>query len=337
MARPAIEKDKYLKAIEQLTENGARLEEITATKLQKIVGGQYSRCVSVIDEYMATIKAQAKEEETAPMPIWFKDFVGGITQIAEGTWFKIASEMRKSVDELTTSFAEKRIVLESQRKEDLQQIADLEAMVEKQDEALTKRQDEIDQLGQAKAKVEGELGATKAELKELTGRHIALEKEKSVLAADLKVGLVAIDQHQKIEFAQEQKINELEAVVIGLKGKEKELEHRSIVAETRTKELESNLAEGKILLAKTQAEKAQALKETKEVQAQAFESEKAAQLEKSNIEKTAQATISTLEKKVAVATEKSAGLTEQIQDLKRQHAEALKKKAEGQQSPNDQT
>jgi len=311
MARPAIEKEKYVEAIEQMIQSGARLDEITATKLQKVVGGQYSRCVLIVDEYLASVKAQATEEETAPMPAWFKDFVGAVTQAAEGTWFKIASEMRKSVDELTTSFAEKRIVLEAQRKEDLQQIADLEAMVEKQDEALTKSQGEADQLGQARARVEGELAAARAEIKDLVARHTALEKEKSSLAADLKVARSKIEHLEKVEHTQASKNKELEALISLIKGENKELEHRAIVAETRTSDLEGNLREAKNQISKVQSEaKNQISKmqgEAAQVLAEAVKADKAAQ-----------ASISTLEKQFAVATEKSSGLSAQVLDLKQQ-------------------
>jgi len=309
MARPAIEKERYVEAIEQMIQGGARLDEITATKLQKVVGGQYSRCVLIVEEYLASAKAQSTEEEAAPMPAWFKDFVGAITQAAEGTWFKIASEMKKSVDELTASFAEKRIVLEAQRKEDLQQIADLEAMVEKQDDALIKSQGEAGKLGEAKARVEGELTAARAEIKELAARQTSLEKEKSTLAADLKVARARIEQLEKVEHTQTSKIKDLEALISLVKGENKDLEHRAIVAETRAQDLEGNLA-------RAQEEKTQAIKETKEIQAEAIKEAKAAQ-----------SSISTLEKQVAVAIEKATGLEAQRKDLLAQLAEA-KKKAE---------
>ena len=314
MARPAIEKEKYIGAIEQMIQGSARLDEITATKLQKMVGGQYSRCVQIVEEYLTQAKAQSAEEEAPPMPVWFKDFVAQVQSSAEGTWFKIASEMRKSVDDLTASFNEKKVLMDALRKEDLQQIVELEAIVKEQDAALIKTQEEVEQLGQAKAKVEGELAATRAELKDLAGRHKDLEKEKANITADLKVAQAAIEQHKKTEYAQEQKTKELETVVAELKSINKTLNQRAIVAETRTKDLEGNLNEIKLQVAKEQAERVQMGKELKEVTT-----------EKTQAEKAAQVNISDLEKQLAVSAEKEAGLMEHVKNLKQQLGEFKKK------------
>ncbi len=95
MSRPPIPKEKYFQAIKKMSDEGLRQEEITPTRIQKKVGGQYSRCIEIVDEYFINKKGEDFEE---PMPIWYRDFVSKVTEAAESMWVKVLSEMRNSVE-----------------------------------------------------------------------------------------------------------------------------------------------------------------------------------------------------------------------------------------------
>lgn len=305
MARQAIPQDNYMSAIEKMIKDGARIDEVTPTRLQKEVGGQYARCVQIVDDYRASAQDQRMEEEEAPMPAWHKDAVATITKTAEGIWVKIYSEMKKSHDELTAAFTEKRSLLESQIKEALQQIDHLEDIVERQAESLAKIKDESVQLGLDKARIAGEFVATQTEHKELVARYTAIEKEKSSVAADFKVTLAVIELHKKKEEELEEKIKD-----------SSQLGNRAVIAEARIQDLETCVSELKSQIAKANQEKFQEIKESKEVQAAAIKAD--------NVSRD---TISTLEKQVAVADERSTGLAEQLRDFKLQIEELKKKDA----------
>lgn len=91
----------------------------------------------------------------------------------------------------------------------------------------------------------------------------------------------------------------MEILTGNLKAINKDLDHRTVIAETRAKDLEANRNDLNTQLAKTQGIQAQLTKELKETQAEAIIAGKEAQ-----------DTIKELDKQVTVSTERAAGLAE---------------------------
>lgn len=295
MARPAIEKEKFFSAIENMAKAGEKIEDITVAKLQAVVGGRWNRVEEILSEYKSA-HAKNEDEEQEPMPEWFKEHVAQQHASTEGSWFRISSEMRKTTQVAAQAFEKERDRLNQKYSLATERINALEDENENQAEAIQEINGKFEDLKGHHDELRGQLVAKEAEQKEVSARYKDLEKEKSGLAADLKVAMKDIEQHQKTEYAKEQKIKELETMIAKLKSDNKDLDHRVTIAETREKDLQGNLSENKLQLAKEQAERAKVSQELKEVTAEASK----AQGEAVKAAQTAQARIATLEKEAAV-------------------------------------
>ncbi len=53
IGRPGIEPQRYHNQIQQWLSEGTSIEGITATMLQKAIGGQYKKAVTILDEFKA--------------------------------------------------------------------------------------------------------------------------------------------------------------------------------------------------------------------------------------------------------------------------------------------
>lgn len=207
MARPGIDKQDYIQEIERQLSTGARLEEVTATKLQKAVGGQYSKAVEILNKYKEENKAA---DEDMPRPEWFKQWA---EQITESAWLKISGDLREHLKEATSVFEKKRQDMERQQAEDHEQIRSLEAQVETLSKQLLEQQTENkrieaelsnqvstlqaqvaegkDALAEAKATISSqserleEAAMLKGELKAKTDQVVSLEKQFSDLTKQI--------------------------------------------------------------------------------------------------------------------------------------------------------
>nr|MBF0221413.1 hypothetical protein [Desulfobulbaceae bacterium] len=236
MARPAIDKEKYFDAIKQMICKGLRVEEITPTKIQRIVGGQYSRCVQIIDEYFR----QTDKVEESPMPIWFNDFVNKVTMNAQATWPIVNGEIRNSIDGLTSNFDQKCSRFEVQRREDLEQIKELEVTIARQEEELSSITEDKHKQLRLIAELQGEITSTKNGVADLLRRNNALEREKTDLAALHKIAQITIGQHEKSGADFEHKIKafhnektqsdkEYQEMIRSLEKENNQIKHRETV------------------------------------------------------------------------------------------------------------
>ena len=131
MARKATPEKTYIEAMETMLDDGLRIEEITATKLQKLVGGQYSKIIKIVEGFKDGYLEKKEVEKTAPMSPWFKSVIENVTesvanQLTE-SWFTINSEITSSVALASEAFEEKKAEYEAKAIEDLEQIKSLES------------------------------------------------------------------------------------------------------------------------------------------------------------------------------------------------------------------
>ena len=75
MPRITTPKEKYIEEIENMLRNGLSIEDITANKLQKIVGGKYSKISELLDEYKAEYINKINEKNKAPQTVWYQNIV----------------------------------------------------------------------------------------------------------------------------------------------------------------------------------------------------------------------------------------------------------------------
>lgn len=206
MARPEkYTEDDYLSWIEVQVESGRSLKDISASELQKAVGGKYSRCQEVLtqahDKYV-----EKQGDSTPPMPVWFREFVTRLSEqtreAAEGLWFKVGRGINESIKDATLNFERRQADYESQLSEQLDQIRTLEAsgddlaaeigeLQTNLTRALGKASDlksensglksEVSSWKQQKADLDSQLSAVREELKEARRAEAEARSERDIL------------------------------------------------------------------------------------------------------------------------------------------------------------
>lgn len=134
MARPPeITDQDYFDWIESQISSGRSIKDITATQLQKQVGGAFPRCAAIL---AAAKERYASEQasEPASMPAWYRDFVQDTAdqakRSAESLWGRISNGITEQINDATVSFEDKKAEMQKDLDERLDVIQSLEAKVE---------------------------------------------------------------------------------------------------------------------------------------------------------------------------------------------------------------
>ena len=121
--------DDYLSWIELQIDSGRSIKDISASELQKAVGGRYSRCQEVLTQAQNKFVEQ-QSESPLPMPAWFREFVTLLSEqtreVAERQWSKVGRGINESIKDATIIFENRQAEYESQLSEQLDQIRTLE-------------------------------------------------------------------------------------------------------------------------------------------------------------------------------------------------------------------
>ena len=154
MARPEkYTDDDYLSWIELQVDSGRSVKDISASELQKAVGGRYSRCQEVLTQAQNKFVEQ-QSDTTAPMPAWFSEFVTLLSEqtreFAETQWPKVGRGINETIKDATIVFETRRVAYEAQLSEQLDQIRILETSG---DDQATQIEDLQTQLSKAAGEV----------------------------------------------------------------------------------------------------------------------------------------------------------------------------------------
>lgn len=154
MARPEkYTEDDYLSWLQLQVESGRSIKDISASELQKAVGGKYSRCQEVLTQAQNKFVEQ-QTDSTPPMPAWFREFVTLLSEqtqeAAESQWSKVGRGINESIKDATMIFENRQADYESQLSEQLDQIRSLEA---NGDDQATQIEELQTQLAKALAEV----------------------------------------------------------------------------------------------------------------------------------------------------------------------------------------
>jgi len=219
MARKATPKQKYIDAMSSMLDDGLRIEEITATKLQTIVGGQYSKIVKIVELFKDEYLEKQDVEKTAPLSPWFKDVVENITssvsnQLTE-SWFTINNEISSSIAKASETFESQKAEFKAKALEDLEQIKVLEDENEKITSSFESAQEEVDairsrinlliaekknkteQLKELKADHKETIQELKQEIKALQTENISLNKSISNMEGQLTAKNEMLENQKK--------------------------------------------------------------------------------------------------------------------------------------------
>lgn len=317
MARPPIEKERYIEAIHQMIEDGAKLEDIRATRLQKEVGGQYGRCAEALEELKAQKIQQSNAENVEPAPVWFNDVVSSITKSAEKMWEKISQERQKSISDITSSFNDRQTAFDTQNKEDMRQIIALEEKNEELEEIVLSQTNKINELSRENSILHEKIVEKNDNITSLKTNLEGIEREKSSILGDLKVANSVIDQLREQQKVNSAKIENQNELIEKLKDDNNNLHHVAALADSREKSINQHLADIKNELSKVHAEKDEISREIKNVQGELF---KKGQEHYEAISKVERA-LGKLEQEYSLEKQSNHHLLEQVAEIKRRTEE----------------
>jgi uncharacterized coiled-coil protein SlyX len=195
MARPEkYTEDDYLSWVESQVASGRSVKDISASELQRAVGGKYSRCREVLTQSRDMFSEQPGY--IAPvMPVWFRDFVARLLEqtreAAENQWPKVGKGINESINDATVIFEDRQAGYEFQLSEQLDQIRALEgsgddqaSQIEELQSQLSKFSNEISDLKSDNAGLKAEVSAWKQQKADFTDQLSTVRGElKSVESA----------------------------------------------------------------------------------------------------------------------------------------------------------
>lgn len=202
--------DDYLYWIELQVDSGRSIKDISASELQKAVGGRYSRCRDVLSQ-AKTKFVEEQSDSISPMPGWFREFVTLLSEqareVAERQWPKVGRGINESIKDATMVFEARQTDYESQLSEQLDQIRALEgcsddqaAKIEQLQKELSKALEEVSNLKadnaglksevvswkEQKADFSAQLSAARDDLKDVQQALLEVRSERDVLKGKIQ-------------------------------------------------------------------------------------------------------------------------------------------------------
>ncbi len=168
LGRPGIDRQRYINQIEQWLGEGKRLDEITATALQKVVGGQYRKAAEILAEFAEGYEAR----ELADLPPPPERLVNLLNSAALDIWRLLCEESRQEVEQAQAEFDRDREALQQLATERLDRIDALEDQAADQARQL---QEGVEALAEQR----GELARLREQLAEQAERNSQLTQRLS--------------------------------------------------------------------------------------------------------------------------------------------------------------
>ena len=153
--RPGIDQQTYINQI-QVWLKDYRLDEITATMLQKAVGGQYRKAATILEEF----KAGYETKELSDLPEPPEQLTNALHAAGLDIWRILWEAKTKEVGDIQAEFDDRKGKLERLAEERLECIDDLEA--------------ELEQLRQQVNQLQSQAEAERSKLSEAR-EHLATE------------------------------------------------------------------------------------------------------------------------------------------------------------------
>lgn len=163
--RPGISEQQYIAQLQEWLDDGHRLVDITATTLQKAVGGQYRKAAEILERF----KEGYETRELTELPPLPEKLQGLLNSTGLEMWRVVMDEKREQLAEASAAFDAEKLQLQALADERLALIDELEAREAELRSTLANAQTQLDERTnswhQLKGANEG-LTARNAELKE---------------------------------------------------------------------------------------------------------------------------------------------------------------------------
>lgn len=191
--RPGIDQQTYINQI-QVWLKDYRLDEITATMLQKAVGGQYRKAATILDEF----KAGYETKELSDLPEPPEQLTNALRAAGLEIWRILWEAKTKEVADIQSDFDERKGKLELLAEERLECIDALETEMEQLRQQVTQLQNQSDDDRR-------QLSDTRERLATETTRREALDDKLKDKEQQLTESKQATEQaNQKLVAAQRQ-------------------------------------------------------------------------------------------------------------------------------------
>jgi chromosome segregation ATPase len=181
--------DDYLSWIELQIDSGRSIKDISASELQKAVGGRYSRCQEVLTQAQNKFVEQ-QSESPLPMPAWFREFVTLLSEqtreVAERQWSKVGRGINESIKDATIIFENRQAEYESQLSEQLDQIRTLEVNSDDQAGQIEQLQTELSKALNEVSDLKSDNAGLKSEVSSLKQQKADFDIQFSAARDDLK-------------------------------------------------------------------------------------------------------------------------------------------------------
>lgn len=237
VGRPGIEPQRYHNQIQQWLNEGISIDGITATMLQKVIGGQYKKAVTILDEF----KAGYETKELSELPEPPEQLSNALNAASLEIWRLLWNQKNAEVNAACSEFEQEKAGLLNLAAERLELIDALEEQLDQlrlvestANEKLAKLSDENHEQAQELASLRERLQARDQQVSEL--KHQLLDSQESVLQVD-KQHVSALNE---IRSELESKTTKLETTLENLADVRARLESRDLEVKELSRQLDAS-------------------------------------------------------------------------------------------------
>ncbi|MBO1273586.1 DNA-binding protein, partial [Shewanella sp. 4t3-1-2LB] len=199
--RPPIDASRYYAQIEAWLTEGKRIDEITATMLQRTVGGQYKKISETLERY----KTGYISKELMELPPVPDELGNAVNAAALEIWRILQGAKSKEIAELKEQQADDLAGLEQLAAERLDRVDELEQQIEVKDQETNNLKQQLKDAISTNNNLVDVNSRLDSELKQVTHQSQELMLELRQLRGELSVAQqTTIKQQANIEHLQEQ-------------------------------------------------------------------------------------------------------------------------------------
>ena len=213
--RTGIDKAVYINQIQTWLNGDFRLSDITATKLQKAVGGQYKKAV----DYLEDFKQGYETRELADLPQPPEAFTNLLHAAGQDAWRVLWEEKNKTVADATAAFDIERIALTVRADEYLNVIDQHEQLIEELRGQLADSEQSVNEVNQEKSVLSDDLTKEQINLAQTSERADQLKERLTESSTQLTSVTNKNTQLEKDQEQNKQTIDKLTSQVTELTTK----------------------------------------------------------------------------------------------------------------------
>ncbi|CAH0531257.1 hypothetical protein [Vibrio hippocampi] len=233
IGRPGIEPQRYHNQIQQWLNDGMGINAITATMLQKAIGGQYKKAVTILDEF----KAGYETKELSELPEPPEQLNNALNAASLEIWRLLWNQKNAEVNAARSEFEQEKSGLMSLAAERLELIDNLEEQLEQLRQVEQAANEKLALLSNENHDKDQELASLRERLQ---ARDLQIEQGKqSVAELNERLTTEQSKHDAQLESTHKQHLDEM----VGLRN---ELESKFVEIDSLQEQLTDALAKLKV-------------------------------------------------------------------------------------------